>query len=253
MVQLTLIRNWGNFDLFLLPYFRERTFPSNEGRPQFTPLVIDTDKPLYEDNDEEQHIDYAMRWSKYIGILDIGLSYFNGTNRDPSLILNTSNPANPVLQPFYNQIDQIGIDFQATLESWLLKLEVIRRNSNNLNYTAAAGGFEYTFVGVFDSATDIGIVGEYLYDKRKNQPFQDDFVLGARITLNDVQSTEMLIAAINDRDDDTYSYFIEASRRLGNSYKLNVELRGAGDTNVNHPLYMLEQDRFLQVELAYYF
>lgn len=253
MAQLTLVKDWGNLDIFVLPYFRERTFPSIEGRPQLSPLPVDTDNPLYEDSDEEQHIDFAVRWSKYIDIWDIGISYFSGTNRDPGFVVNASNPSAPVLQPFYSQIDQFGLDIQATLESWLIKLEAIRRNSDNIDYTAATGGIEYTFVGVFGSSADIGIVAEYLYDERDNQPFQDDFALGARITLNDVQSTEMLIAMVDDRENDSYSYFVEASRRLGNSYKLSLEVRGAGDTTPADPLFALEQDRHIQLELAYYF
>lgn len=253
MAQLTLIRNWGNLDFFIMPYFRERNFPSIDGRPQLTPLPVDTDNPQYESDDKDQHIDYALRWSKYIDIWDIGLSYFRGTNRDPEPILDTGNPGNPVLLPFYSQIEQYGLDLQATLESWLIKLETIHRSDKFTDFTASAAGFEYTFVGVFDSNTDIGLVGEHLYDERNNQPFQNDFALGARIALNDVQSTEILIAMVDDLDGDTYSYFIEASRRLGDSYKLNFELRGAGNTNVNDTLYRLEQDRLIQIELGYYF
>ena len=258
MAQLTLIRDWGNLELFLLPGFRERTFASNEGRPQLTPLLIDTDSALYESSDEEQHIDYAIRWSNYIGIWDIGLHYFSGTNRDPEFRLNTSNPTNPgtpVLQPFYSQIDQFGIDLQATLEAWLIKLEAISRDSNTEDFIAVAGGIEYTFVGVFDSNTDIGLVAEYLYDERDTQPFQKDLAIGLRFALNDTQSTEILVAAIDDQDNSSYAYFVEASRRLGDSYKLSLELRGGGTDNtiINDPIRQLEQDRFLQAELAYYF
>ena len=47
MVNLTLKRPWGTTDLFVLPYFRERTFPGVRGRPRSVPLV-DTSLTQYE-------------------------------------------------------------------------------------------------------------------------------------------------------------------------------------------------------------
>ena len=253
MTQFSLIQNWGVLDIFVLPGFRERTFPGPDGRPQLTPLVVDTDNPIYESSAEDEHIDYALRWSQIFGIWDFGLAHFSGTSRAPRFIPGVNADQQAVLRPLYELIDQTSVDLQATLEAWLLKLEAIRRSGQGPSFTAAATGFEYTFVGVMESNTDIGIVTEYLYDERDLELFDDDLALAARITLNDVQSTEILAGIITDLNNDSQAYFIEASRRIGDSYTLDFELRGATNVAADDPSVLLKQERFLQIEFSYFF
>ena len=71
-----------------------------------------------------------------------------------------------VLAPFYDIINQTSIDLQATKGNMLWKLEALHRSGQGETYNALAGGFEYTFVGIFDSAIDLGVLGEYHYDDR---------------------------------------------------------------------------------------
>lgn len=252
MINLALVRDWGTLDLFVLPYFRERTFPGLEGRLRTMP-VVDTDNAQYESDKKEKHVDYALRWKHYIGDWDIGLSHFYGTSRDPLLVFN---PASLKLDPYYEIIRQTGVDLQATLGKWLWKLEVIRRSSDSESYTAATGGFEYTFYGVMGSAADIGLVMEYLYDERGAQaatPFQDDLMLGLRLTLNDEASTEALIGMIGDRDSEARMISIEANRRFGDNWKLSLEARKFSNVPVTDPLYSFRNDDVIQLEMAYYF
>jgi hypothetical protein len=63
MLRASHIMDNGSLSLYLLPYFRERTFAGVKGRLR-TPLVIDTDQATYESNDEEEHVDYALRWNQ---------------------------------------------------------------------------------------------------------------------------------------------------------------------------------------------
>lgn len=254
MVDLTLITDNGTFDLFVLPRFRERTFPGTAGRLRTTPY-IDSSQPLYESSRRNHHTDFALRWSKSIDYWDIGLSHFNGTSREPRLILATDGSGNPALIPYYDIIRQTGVDIQATRDAWLWKLELIRRQGQLDTYTALTGGFEYTFYGVLDSQADIGAIVEYLYDDRNEgaaTPFEDDIMLGARLALNDVQSTELLLGTIVDLDSSAYSISIEASRRIGNNMKLSIE--GRSYSHMGNPMYQnLQNDDYLQVELARYF
>lgn len=258
MINYALIQDWGTVDLFILPYFRERTFAGVNGRLR-SPLHIDTNNPIYESTDKENHIDYAARWSHSLGDWDIGLSHFNGTSRDPSFTMTPTLDAdgNPSLRPIYYLMQQTAIDLQATKEAWLWKVEVINREINSESYVAATAGFEYTFNGVFESASDIGIVMEYLYDDRKTTattPFEDDLMLGLRWTKNDENDTSVLVGVIADREDSSRLYSVEASRRIAESWKLNLEARVfSGLTLSNTFLYPLRQDDFVQIELAYYF
>ena len=254
MVNLALIRDWGTVNLFVLPGFRERTFPGVDGRLRSQPYV-DTDHPLYQSSAEDKHVDYAARWSHYLGDWDMGLSYFHGTSRDPRLVLDTSGSV-PVLRPYYDLINQTGLDLQATLDSWLWKLEVIHRTGQGDSYTAYTGGFEYTFVGVLESAADVGVIAELLHDSRGSTaptPFEGDLMLGARLTLNDVQSTELLMGVIADQNDSPRTYRLEASRRLGESWKLSLEGQAFTGIPAGDLLYGYRRDNYLQLELARYF
>ena len=225
MVKLSLTRSWGILDFFVLPGFRERTFPGEEGRLRFG-LPVDTDRPIYESSAEDGHVDAAIRWSHVLGPFDVGLSHFHGTSRDPRFVLEEG--LIPSLRPLYEQIDQSGLDAQATLGSWLLKAEGIRRSGQGETFLAATGGFEYTFYGLGNTALDLGVIGEYLWDERGDEaltPFEDDVFLGARLAFNDVQSSEILAGLVRDLSDDSSFYLVEASRRLGTSWKIEAELR----------------------------
>ena len=252
MINLALIRDWGTLDLFILTGFRERTFPGEEGRYR-SQLPVDTDNALYESSDEDKHVDFAARWVRTISDWDIGLSYFYGTNRTPSFLLNTDGDQ---LLPYYSISRQAGLDLQTFIEDWLLKLELISVETDNNTYTAATTGFEYTIVGLYDSTIDLGLLSEYLFDDRHEKaqtPFEDDLMIGLRLTFNDVQSTEILFGYIKDLDTSGYSVNLEASRRLGDSWKLSLESRSFSNARPNTPSYDLRNDDYFLAELAWYF
>ncbi|NOX75374.1 MAG: hypothetical protein GXP17_01855 [Gammaproteobacteria bacterium] len=265
MLNLALIRDWGTVDFFVLPGFRERTFAGKKGRLRFGKkgrlrfaLPVDTGQTQYESSRKQQHVDYALRWSHYLGDWDLAVSYFNGTSRDPNFLPNVDSQGKPIsLTPFYPQIEQLGLELQATLDAWLWKAEAISRSGQgNRPYTALTAGFEYTFVGIFDSQADLGVVSEILYDDRgKNAltPFADDILLAARFTLNDAQSSEALLGVIFDSDDSTRVVTLESSRRLGENWKLSIEAQSFLNVASNDFLYGLRRDNYVQLELARYF
>lgn len=259
MLNLALVQDWGTVDFFVLPYFRERTFAGAEGRLRSHPRV-DVDQAIYESAAEKNHIDFAIRYSHYFGDFDIGLSHFYGTSREPRFLLGTSG-IEPVLIPYYDIIQQTGIDLQATKGDWLWKLEVIYRQgqptpSGDDRFFALVGGFEYSFIGVFDSSIDVGVIGEYIYDDRDKEastPFEDDLVTGVRIALNDVQSTEILAGVTFDLDSDAKFFNVEASRRLGDSWKLELESRFFSSIPTDDVQYLLRNDDVIQFSLSRYF
>jgi hypothetical protein len=254
MLKFTFLRDWGTLDVFLLPGSRERSYPGVEGRLRGV-LPVDEDSATYTSSRGRDRLDAALRWSHVIGDLDIALSHFSGTTREP-LLIPVSGASGPVaLVPHYNVIDQTGFELQLTRDAWLWKFELISRSGQGERFTAGAGGFEYTFYGVFDSAVDIGVLGEYLYDDRDEADafFENDLFMGTRIALNDVQSTELLAGIIQDLDSDARLFSLEASRRLGDNWKLSIESRWFIDIPPEETLYGLRNDDFIQAELAYYF
>ena len=251
MLGATLIRDWGNIDFFVLPYFRERTFAGVDGRPRL-PAVIDQDNPLYESEDEESNVDFALRLSTVFEEWDIGLSFFDGTAREP---LFQFDEASERLRPLYYQITQAGLDVQATLESWLLKAELIRQSGDLIeDHAESVLGFEYSFYGVADTDTDIGIVAEHLWDERDSgQTFQNDLLIGLRFALNDEESSEALVGFIHDLDGNGDVFTLEASRRIGNSFLLSADANVWFNTDANDGSSQLRNEDFVQVELEYFF
>ncbi len=254
MINLALINDWGTLDLFLLTGFRERTFPGVEGRLRALP--IDIDNARFEKRGIERHMAYAFRWSQIIGDLDLGFSHFYGTNRDPLFQVESDKFGNLRVIPYYEMINQTGLDLQLTKGGWLWKLEAIFRSSKTDNYFASTAGFEYTFFDVYETGLDIGILGEYLYDSRGQNfqtLFEDDFLVAVRFALNDVQSTELLAGIIFDRTSSAKFYNIEASRRFGDSFKLDLEARFFSGIPKTDPAYLLRDDDHVRLELSYHF
>jgi hypothetical protein len=164
MINFNLQRDFGRFEFYVLPWFRERTFAGSDGRFRL-PLPVDADIPLYESSAKDEHLDLAFRYSHFIGDLDIGVHVFEGTSREPDFVMA---PEADRLIPFYGQMTQLGVDLQYTRNAWLWKFEAIGRDTRSDSFAAAVGGFEYTFYGVNESTADIGILVEYLYDGRND-------------------------------------------------------------------------------------
>ncbi len=257
MINFNFEKDWGTLALFVLPGFRDRTFAGEDGRLRLE-LMIDSDNPLYESSAKKNHTDVAARFSKTIDEWDLGLSYFKGTSREPLFVFN---PISGKLQPYYPQISQFGIDAQATLEEWLLKLEAIYRTDfGNEDYLALVTGFEYTFYGIMDSATDLGWVLEYQYDERDSLgglKLSDVLLSGARFAFNDVQSTDLLVGIGFETETDVKFFSIEGARRIGDDMKLSVEgrlFRGIDQNNPNDSIfYSFRNDDFIQVTLEKFF
>lgn len=255
MINLSVLRNWGTLDFFLLPYFRERTFPGLKGRLR-GPLVIDTDQARFESGAENHRLDLAIRYSQTLGDWDFGLSHFQGTGREPTLLPGVDAGGNPVLIPFYEQISQTGLDVQRIIEIWLLKLELIHRIGQGESFEAWTTGFEYTFTGIFETKSDLGLIGEWLFDTRNEQartPFENDLMVGLRLAVNDMNDSELLIGIIQDLDNSSKAMNIEGSRRFGDHWKIEVEGSIFAQQVPNDLLYPQRDDDFLQLSLSYYF
>lgn len=260
MVALSHITDLGEWSLYLMPWFRERHFAGQEGRLR-PPLIIDSDAESYTSGDKNHHLDSALRWSHVIDDWDIGLSYFYGTDRTPQLIATSLN-GTAILQPHYPQLDQLGLDLQYTYDAWLWKLEsVVRRHDSRVapelnRSSAAVGGIEYTWYGLFDSATDIGLVLEYQYDSRdeRHVPIaNNDVAVGSRLTFNDVQDTTLLALVASDLDQRERFISLEGSRRLGDEMSANIEARFFANTTPQTQLYSLRNDDYIEFLVTRYF
>ena len=253
MVNFLLQRDWGQLDLYLMPWFRERTYPGVEGRLR-APLPVDTGKALYESPAEQHHTDIALRWSHYFGDVDVGVYAFHGTGREPVLALAEEEDR---LLPVYHQISQLGVDVQYTRDAWLWKFEGIARKGLDDTFAAAVAGFEYTLYGVRESAADVGLLVEYLYDGRgPGEPvtvFDNDVFLGTRLALNDAQDSSVLAGVVVDTDSQEWFFNLEAERRIGEHFVAEARLRiFNGDQQLNQ-LYAFDRDDYFQLSFSRFF
>jgi len=255
MMNLSILRDWGTLDLYLLPYFRERTFPGLKGRLR-SPFVVKTDQTQYESGAKQHHLDVAGRYSRTFGDWDVALSHFQGTGREPTLIPGTDTSGNSVLIPLYEQIGQTGLELQWVVEEWLWKSEMIHRVGQGDSFYAWIGGFEYTFSALFSSKMDLGIIGEWLHDTRgeaASTPFEEDIMAGFRLAVNDMSSTELLFGVIQDLGRSARTFSVEASRRITDHWKIEIEGLIFTRLSPNELLFPQRDDDFLQVSLFYHF
>ena len=255
MINLSTQQDWGAVSLYVMPWFRERTFPGKDGRLRF-PLVTDGDAD-YQSSDKQRRLDVALRYSHYIGEWDFGVSYFNGTGREPRFLLNSTATR---LVPFYDLIKQVGTDIQFTHEGWLWKFEGLWRAQHGDHFLAMVGGFEYTLYQLAGSAADLGLLLEYSWDGRSSNPadappivLDDDIFTGMRLTLNDVQDSELLAGFVIDRDTRALQVTVEAERRLNNNWNMELESRwfmNAGNSGV---VSAFRDDSYITLRLSRYF
>lgn len=255
MAHVTWEPEFGTFEFFLLPGSRQRTFPSQTGRPRFG-LRVDPGQRIYNEGAGEGDLDFAFRFSNSYGPLDLGVSYFNGTTREPLFDIGLDFEQKPVLIPIYDEISQVGLDAQYTKGGLLLKLEAIHRSGQGDPYFAATSGFEYTFPNVKDSGIDVGLVGEYIYDERGDlapTPFSNDIFVGTRLAFNDEASTDLLAGGVIDAQTGATFLTLEGSRRLNEDYKMSVEARAFVGVPEEDFLAGFRFDHHVQLELTRYF
>ena len=250
MIKISFERPWGLLDIYALLGFRERNFSGIKGRLR-SPLSINEKNSLYSSSSKNKRVDFAFRWSNYYDNLDIAISHFSGTSREPRF-LPSPNKIN-ALVPLYEVIDQTGLEIQYLLDSLVIKGEVISRSGHGARFTAATYGFEYTQVGFLQTRMDLGWVVEFNHDDRLES---SPFVLGTRFSFNDIYDSQILSGfIINDRSKEL-GFLLEASRRIGECCLLSLEGVYFDDTDEDNGQQKLFQafmeDDFLRAEFIYY-
>ena len=252
MALLRLERDWGMIETFVLPYFRTRSFPGKEDRLR-GPVLIDDSVAQFESSSEEKNVDLAIRYSQSIDNWDVGIYHFIGTSREPFFLQDSSGTA---LIPYYELIDQSGLDLQLTLDNWLLKIESLYRTGKSGEASAFTLGFEYTFSSLLETPVDLGILAEYVFDDRpiaKYSLFTNDLMAGIRLNLNDFRSTEILTGLIWDVDTKSIALSFEAKSRLNTVMDLKLTGLLLNGISKDDPLTIYQQDSYIKFAAIYYF
>lgn len=255
MVRVGYLTDYGEFSLFYLPYFRERTFAGPEGRLRLNPVV--RGPALYDTSTEEWTPSFAARFSGTFDDVDLGVSAFHGIGRDPAFFFDGTN-----LRPYYERITQVGVDVQYTSDATLWKGEGIyrwgQRNAAFVeeDFLALTGGLEHTLYSVFETNADLGLITEYAWDSRGSAAatiFENDLILGARLALNDEADTSALLTGAVDLDDGAVALRLEAERRIAEDWKLGIEGQAFLNSTRTGPGGSFADDHYIRVKLTWFF
>jgi len=269
LLKLSLLKDSYSLDLFILPYFRAAEFPGKSGRLR-SDTNIDADLAEYESDDKENHLDYAFRYSLFAGDLEFGLSRFAGTARDGSLKPVINEIGIPLfdadgkitLYPYYEQIEQTGIDLIYVNGASIWKLESIYRvgqtdlTGTENDYSAAVGGIEHTLYGVVGSAVDVGILAELIYDERGDDattPMNHDVMIGSRFAFNDIASSTLLAGLIYDYENEASILTLEGSRRFTDHWTVEAQAFYILNSSEEELTWDIREDSYIEFQLFYYY
>lgn len=252
MVSVTFEGKWGALDVSYLFYFRERTFQAEDARLR-GPLPVSSEAE-YESGLKKRRPSVAIRWFRNFDSLDVGVSMFHGTSREPRLVPSGDALGDLLLNPFYDIIDQVGLDLQWTGEKTLLKFEGITRGGHGSRINAATAGVEHTLFQVLDSNSDLGLLAEIMLDSRGHGApptnFDNDLFLGVRWALNDHEDTSLLGGPVIDLATGEFLVIAEAERRIGMLWSVSIDAQIFGTTRSGSLAHSLRRDGFVSAKVS---
>ena len=249
MISLNYYHSYGNFDLLIMPFFKERIFPGRNGRPRLA-LEVDESTVAYESSSKKNKIDAAVRYSTVYDDYDIGIAHFYGNNRSPELNVN---PLSQKLDAYYPILSQTSLDIQSTKGAWLYKLETLTAKNGEERHFGIAGGTEYTIYGLRETTSDLGIIVEYTFDDRNDFAFNNEGVLALRWTKNDIKSTSLLAGLVADMSGSSNRFFAEFEQRIRDDLKVFIDMSINGEIDADDFTYAFEEDSQLTLKIAKYF
>jgi len=131
-------------------------------------------------------------------------------------------------------------------------------DSNVAHYSQASLGAEHTLHKFYKEMDIGGLVEYYKYKafqkdkynaKSFNKLFDDDLVLGMRVSQNDKYNSELLTGVMIDRHNSEKVYFAEYDTQINDKYKIGVDLQHLAPHKGS---FFRDVDR-IRVELGYYF
>jgi len=258
MINASFLIGEGTLDLFVLMGFRERTYASKDGRLRY-PFLVDTNLAILDETTVDG-VDFAARWDQPVGeYVDIALSHFVGLSRNPTLILNVDfNKFDVNFVPYYELIEQTGLEVETIVNAWTYKLEAISVDGKNSGrWGAYTAGIEYTWGDAFSSGNDFTGVFEYMYDNRDEIAptfLEDDFGVAIRWSANDLHNSQGTLGFIFDPATEESIIRLDFNRRFGDEWKLIMEMiafESKGNFMVEK-LYYFQQDDFFRLQIVRY-
>jgi hypothetical protein len=164
--------------------------------------------------------DLGARFFTSVGELELELTYFRGTAREPLLVPTLFDDGSVALTPTYRQMDQGGLAARYVIGDFVLRGEGYVRSENG-TFGGAALGIERVFYRTFGGVADFIVYLEGYYDSRPEDtmptPFDHDLAIGLRLLTNDAKGTALWLQTIYDPETTANLVEFEARRRLNDS------------------------------------
>lgn len=261
--------SFGQADLYYLPYPRRRPFAGDNGRFQVAAIPIDDDDVFRtsaaQDGVERWVKQGAGRLQFLFGGVEVAVSHFHGTSRDPAFDVALDGVTPVALTPTYERIDQSGIELRAIALGNVLKAEAFRRTEKGSlddsgAFYGAAAGIERDFVRVFGSDVDLTLFGEYYYDDRDMAngavapvPLDNDIFIGGRLGFNDLADTQLLLTSTTDVDTAATLLALELKRRIGDRLQLTLKGDAFINSDEDRSQRALQDDHRISLRARYFY
>jgi hypothetical protein len=248
MLQFRYFPLWGELQLIVMPYHRDRPYRDPDQRLALD-LPVDTDA-TYPDGKRQPEL--AARLAGNFGALDVAFAGFHGNSREAVLVSDGDRYLKS-----YHDLTQLSVDAQWTGEDLLLKAEIARKWEGSEAYYSSVVGFEQSFYGFSGTDATLGLVLEHSYDNRPTVApptlYDNDLFTGLRWSSNNISGTEWLVAGIYDVDTGSQVYKMEASSRLNERLKIVGEAWWFSGLSEQDPAHYLHSDSYISLGIESYF
>ncbi len=219
----------------------------------------------------------AIKAGASIKSTDVSVILYHGPERTPSYYLFLDNTLNLRAQPFYYNIDMVGLNvasvfgpvtlhgeasFKSTWFNDEQRHEIPLVDTSDAvpnSYAQFVTGVDYTFDGVFKKGTLI-LSAEYLGEDKHSsifeefRPLKNDVFVGLQFLLNDVRSTEVKAGVIKDLGNREMIVKLEGSTKIYKELKLTIGgMIINQDPNLNLPLSYFDNNTSVYTNLSYSF
>lgn len=249
MLRLSYFGNAGRLSGYFFPHRPERPFAPVFGFDRAA-AVYDTKRGAYEPG-------YALRYQHSFGTVDLDLFTYYGVDNTPFFRLVGGQA-----QLLYPKVRLSGISTQAVLGPTFLRLElqhvVGRPDRDGLRRSSLSHSIEleHELYGVFGTGADLALLAAHSgssLGRKSTELFQNDISLGAKLTLNDVGSTEATLLATHDLDHGSTFLSLAIKRRIGDTLKLELEAVDFLNVDANDPVAPLRDAGQVRLLLTRYF
>jgi len=283
----------GTFSFYALGDSVRGNFGGRATR-QRGPFYTDDSLVRYEDSNSP---DFAFRYTHGFsvgeGSLDIGLSAYQGTNRDslrmPGCILsdsavtasacaqfnadvlagyeggqtvakaaaNAGTDAFTAVTPNYQEISQVGLTTVYAQGNTQLRFEGFLREASGESFVAAIVGGDHAFHNLMGGDGTLTLALEYHYDDRGGrQPvtvYDDDLFLGVNFFTNDTNDSRFNLGVFYDLDEQSQIYTLSASRRIGDRMRIGVNTNHVVSDSLTDPLSSVDGNSYIEFSLSAFF